>query len=110
VVIVMADPELPGAGEFRGQTRIREWARICFATYLAEQVTEEMYHADAVGEFVFIRVERPTLEYLPNGKKAMVSLVSEFLVRDGLIAMLRTYPESGAIERLALTSRSLAGQ
>ena len=104
VNIVMADPGLPGAGEFRGREQIREWARICFETFRAEQITEEMYQLDAVGDLVFARVEQPLLEYLPKGKKATVSLISEFEIRDGRIAMHRTYPESGAIERMAFES------
>lgn len=103
-VIVLADPRLPGSGEFRGQVRIRDWATICFETFQAEQITEELCQVDAVGDYVFVRVSQPKLQCLLTSKQTTVSFMSEFEIRDGLIAMLRTYPESGAVERITLTS------
>jgi len=103
-VIVLADPRLPGTGEFRGQGRIREWATMCFKAYLAEQLSEDKYHIDAVGDYVFVRLVRPTLQCLITGKQTTVSVMSEFEISDGRIAVLRTFPESGAVERITLTS------
>jgi len=103
-VIVLADPRLPGTGEFRGQERIREWATMCFENYLAEQLNEDKYHINAVGDYVFVRLLRPTLQCLITGKQTTVSVISEFEIAEGKVAMLRTYPESGAVERITLTS------
>jgi transcriptional regulator with XRE-family HTH domain len=103
VINVLADPALPGAGEFRGVARITTWARICFATYLAELITPSMYQLDAVGDFVFVRVERPQLKCLLNGNQSPVSVMWEFLVTGDNISRMRIYPESGAIERMVFT-------
>ena len=108
VVITLADPALPGSGEFRGREQVRRWGAICFATYRAEAITPDMYRADAVGNLVFVQVEQPLLQYLASGKQATVSLISEFRIADGLIATLRTYPESGAIERMVFESKPAA--
>lgn len=102
-VIVLADPGLPGAGEFRGNEQIETWAEICFATFLTEPITPSMYQLDAVGDLVFVRVERPRLDCLLNGNHSLVSVMWEFLVTDDRITQFRVYPESGAIERMVFS-------
>lgn len=101
-VVVFADPRLPGAGEYRGRERVREWARICFAAFLAEPVTAGTYHFEAVGDLVFFRRNEPRLESLTTGRSTTASVMSEFEVADGKILALRIFPESGAVERIAL--------
>jgi ketosteroid isomerase-like protein len=39
-------------------------------------------------------------EIVQTGRRTTVSVMSEFEVADGKIAMLRVFPESGAIERI----------
>jgi transcriptional regulator with XRE-family HTH domain len=106
VIVTLADPALPGTGEFRGREQIRRWAETCFETFRADPVTQDNARIDAAGDFVFVRLERPRLEYLPTGAQANVYLASEFKIADGLIAALWIFPESGAIERMALRSQA----
>jgi transcriptional regulator with XRE-family HTH domain len=102
VILIMADPAVPGAGEFRGRDQIRRWAEICFTNFRTDPVTPENSRMDVVGDLVFNRLDRPHLEFLPTGKQANVYLTSEFRIASGLIAELWIYPESGAIERMVL--------
>jgi uncharacterized protein (TIGR02246 family) len=101
-VIVYADPRLPGSGEFRGRAQVREWAGACFAAYVADKVDRENREIRAVGNYVFVRVVRSNVRSLQTGQEAAASLMSEFECAAGGIALLRIYPESGAIERIAL--------
>lgn len=96
IVIVLADRSLPGAGEFRGKERISQWAQIgfeAFLTFLTEPLTEAMHQADAAGDFVFVRVEQPTLEHLPSGNRATVSVKWEFEIAGSRVTMFRVYPD-----------------
>ena len=104
-VIVLADPALPGTGEYRGCEQIRHWAEVCFATFLTEPITPSMYEVDAVGDYVFVRVDRPRLKCLLNGNESRVSVMWEFTVRNSQILQFRAYPESGTIERMVLSSQ-----
>ncbi|HEX5102521.1 MAG TPA: helix-turn-helix transcriptional regulator, partial [Pirellulaceae bacterium] len=54
-VLVFADERLPGAGEYRGRNRVRQWAVNCFAAYLAPPVEFGNYRFEAAGELVFAR-------------------------------------------------------
>jgi transcriptional regulator with XRE-family HTH domain len=109
VVLTLADPSLPGAGEFRGREQIRRWAQVCFETFRTDPITPDNSRIDTIGDLVFLRLDRPQVEYLPTGKQAHVYLTSEFKVAGGLIAALWIYPESGAIERMAIPTASGAG-
>jgi transcriptional regulator with XRE-family HTH domain len=101
-VIVYADPRLPGAGEYRGRKRIRHWAESCFAAYMAPPVAGGKYRVEAAGELVFLSFESPELESLTTGRLTRASLMSEYEITDGNISTLRIFPESGAVERIAL--------
>jgi transcriptional regulator with XRE-family HTH domain len=105
VIIIVAHPALPGAGEFRGREQIRRWAETCFEAYRTDPVSRGNSRIDAVGDLVFVRLERPHLEYRPTGVQANVYLTSEFKIADGLIATLWIYPESGAMERMVFPSQ-----
>lgn len=100
-VIVFADPNLPGAGEFRGRERVHEWARACFAAFLAEPVHQGTYFVEAVGDRVFLRHESQRLESLTTGRHTKATVMSEFELTEGKIATLQIFPESSAVERIA---------
>lgn len=95
---VLADPATPGAGEFRGQEGVRQWARVFFETFISQAVTRDMYTIDAIGDYVFLRIDRALVKCLLNGEQTEASAMWEFTIRRGKIIRLTIYPESGAIE------------
>jgi len=100
VIHVLADRSTPGAGEFGGHARIREWALVSFETFHSEPVTRDMYAIDAVGDHVFLRVENATVRCRHNGEQTKASAMWEFTIRGGKIVRLKIYPESGAMEAI----------
>lgn len=104
VIVVWADPGLPGTGEYRGHDGIRRWVETCFEAYLVDPVTPDRCRITAVGDRVYVCIERSPLKYQPNGNEIVLgSLLSEFEIRDGLIASIHIYPESGAFERMVFS-------
>lgn len=101
-VVVFADPRLPGTGEYRGRERIRQWAESCFAAFLAPPVEGGTYRVAATDAFVFVSFDSPQLESLTTGRRTKTSVMSEFEMTDGKISTLRVFPETGAVERIAL--------
>jgi transcriptional regulator with XRE-family HTH domain len=97
---VLAEPSIPGAGEFRGREQVRQWAQTTFETFHSEPVTRDMYAVDAVRDYVFLRVENVTVKCLPSGKQTKASAMWEFTIRGGKIVRLKIYPESGAMEAI----------
>jgi transcriptional regulator with XRE-family HTH domain len=102
VVVVFADSRLPAAGEYRGRDRVRQWAETCFAAFWAQHYATGNYHVEAVGDRVYLHLIEPQVESLQTGRRSAVSALVEHEMRDGKIAEMRIFPESGAVERIVL--------
>jgi transcriptional regulator with XRE-family HTH domain len=100
IVTTMAHPGLPGAGEFRGRTRIHEWASTCFEAYRTDPVTEENSELSVAGDRVFVRLKQPRVQHRASRNEARITLMSEFRIDGGAIASLLICPHSGAMEEL----------
>jgi hypothetical protein len=59
-----------------------------------------------------VRLVQSAVQSLTTGRQTSASLMSEFQVANDRLSLLRIYPESGAIERIALgpAERDAVGQ
>lgn len=100
-VTVMADPKLPGGGQFLSREGVQQWASVCFEAMITEPMTSNMFQIDVAGDYVILRsIVAIQVTSLLTHRSVGAAAAHEFQIQEGKILSHRIFADSDAIASL----------